>query len=84
MCDGWHTSFWVSFEDIFQLNACKGLDLINDYSSEDKFKLMCGITQGDLNFGQVEDNVRIYYGVEYTCDLITIVQDSLIDDLTFI
>ena len=68
-------------EDIFQLSAqITGKDTITDYQSEDMIKLTGGLTENDLKIKQVGNNVKI----KYEHDILAIVQDTLIADLTFI
>ena len=67
--------------DIFQINTGVGKDVIKDYSSRgDSIQLLGGLTESDIKIRQVGGDVRINYGN----DLLAIVQDSLIADLTFI
>ena len=67
--------------DKFCISFGDGRDVITDYTSgEDKIKLLSGIPEEFLNIRQVGEDVKIkYFG-----DLMAIVQDSLIADLTFI
>ena len=46
----------------------------------DRIKLLGGLTENDLTIRQVGDNVKI----KYEGDLMAIVQDTLIAELTFI
>ncbi len=67
-------------KDTFYLSANTGRDRITDYQSKDKLKLTGGITENYLKIKQAGDNVKI----KYEGDLMAIVQDALIADLTFI
>ena len=67
-------------KDTFYLSTDTGRDTITDYQSKDKLKLTGGLTENDLTIRQAGDNVRI----KYDGDLMAIVQDTLIADLTFI
>ena len=70
-----------SGNDIFQINSGIGRDEITDYTSrEDRIKLLGGLEENDLTIRQAGDNVKI----KYEGDLMAIVQDTLIADLTFI
>ena len=67
--------------DKFCIGIGIGRDVIKDYSSrKDKIQLLFGLTEDDLTIRQAGDNVKIKYGI----DLLAIVQDTLIADLTFI
>ena len=67
--------------DVFWIKSGAGRAVIKDYSSEgDKIKLLGGLTEDDLTINQAGDDARIKYGN----DLMAIVQDTLIADLTFI
>ena len=70
-----------SGNDIFQINTGAGEDVIKDYGyGNDRIKLLGGLTENDLTIRQAGDNVKI----KYEGDLMAIVQDTLIADLTFI
>ena len=67
--------------DIFQINTGRGRDVITDYGNgNDRIKLLRGLTESDLKINQAGDNVKI----KYENDLLAIVKDTLIADLTFI
>ena len=67
-------------KDIFYLSANTGRDTITDFESKDKLKLTGGLTENDLSINQAGHNVKI----KYDGDLMAIVQDTLIAELTFI
>ena len=67
-------------KDTFYLSANTGRDTITDYQSKDKLKLTGGLSENDLTINQAGDNVKI----KYEGDLMAIVQDTLIADLTLI
>ena len=59
----------------------QGKDVITDYGTgNDRIRLLGGLEENDLTIRQAGDNVRI----KYEGDLMAIVQDTLIADLTFI
>ena len=67
--------------DKFCISTGIGRDVITDYTAgEDKLKLPDELTKNDLTIRAVGNDVRINYGN----DLLAIVQDSSITDLTFI
>ena len=67
--------------DKFCIGIGTGRDVIKDYSSgEDKIQLLNGLTEDDLTIREVGNHVKI----KYDGDLMAIVQDTLIADLTFI
>ncbi len=67
-------------KDTFYLSADIGRDTITDYQSKDKLKLTGELSENDLTIKQVGNDARI----KYEGDLMAIVQDILIADLTFI
>ena len=70
-----------SGKDKFCISTGTGRDVIKDYGTgNDLIKLLNGLTESDLKINQAGDNVKI----KYEGDLMAIVQDTLIADLTFI
>ena len=67
-------------KDIFFISAKTGRDTITDYESIDQIRITGGLMESDLKINQAGDNVKI----KYEGDLMAIVQDTLISDLTFI
>ena len=67
--------------DKFCINTGVGKDIIKDYGTgNDRIKLLGGLTESDLTINQAGDNVKI----KYDGDLLAILQDTLIAELTFI
>ena len=67
--------------DKFCIGTGAGRDVIKDYGTgNDRIKLLNGLEESDLTIRQAGDNVKI----KYEGDLMAIVQDTLIADLTFI
>ena len=67
--------------DKFCISTGTGRDLITDYGTgNDHIKLLGGLTESDLTIRQAGDNVKI----KYEGDLMAIVENTLIADLTFI
>jgi len=67
--------------DKFCISTGNGRDVIKDYGNgNDRIKLLGGLTESDLTFREVGGHVRI----KYEGDLMAIVQDTLIADLSFI
>ena len=68
-------------QDKFCIGTGVGRDVIKDYGNgNDRIKLLNGLTESDLKINQAGDNVKI----KYEGDLMAIVQETLIADLTFI
>ena len=67
--------------DKFCIATGFGKDVIKDYGNgNDRIKLLGGLSENDITIRQAGDNVKI----KYDGDLMAIVQDALIADLTFI
>ena len=67
--------------DTFQVNTGYGRDIISDYeNSGDKIQLVNGIEQSDLSFNFVGNNTSIYL----ESDLLAIIQNTAIDQITFL
>ena len=67
--------------DTFCIGTGVGKDVITDYGTgNDRIRLLGGLTEGMLTIDQAGANVKI----KYEGDLMAIVQDTLIADLTFI
>ena len=67
--------------DKFCITTGVGRDIIKDYGNgNDRIKLLGGLSENDLTIRQAGDNVKI----KYEGDLMAIVKDTLIADLTFI
>ena len=67
--------------DTFCISTGVGRDVITDYGTgNDRIRLLGGLTEGDLTINQAGANVQI----KYEGDLMAIVQDTLIADITFI
>ncbi len=67
--------------DIFQINSGVGRDVITDYiSGDDRIKLLGGITENDLTFSYLRGHTRIK---DDEGDLLAIVQNTIVDDITF-
>ena len=70
-----------SGDDIFKIKKGRGKALITDYTSgEDRIQLLGGLTESDLTFEEVDTNINIKHGN----NLLAIVNDVLLMDLTFI
>ena len=68
-------------KDKFSIDTGSGRDIITDYKSgEDKIELLGNLTESELAIRQVGSDVKI----KYEGDLMAIVQNTLIADLTFI
>ena len=68
--------------DIFQINTGIGRDVIVDYEhGEDRIKLLGGLTEDDLTFSYLGGHTRIK---DNNDDLLAIVQNTIVDDITFI
>ena len=68
--------------DIFQINTGIGGDVIVDYEhGEDLIKLLGGLTEDDLTFSYLGGHTRIK---DNNDDLLAIVQNTIVDDITFI
>ena len=67
--------------DTFCISTGVGRDVITDYGTgNDRIRLLGGLTEGDLTINQAGADVNI----KYEGDLMAIVQDTLIAEITFI
>ena len=68
--------------DIFQINSGFGRDLITDFGTgNDRIKLLGGIVENNLTFSYVNGHTSIK---DDEGDLLAIVHNTIVDDITFI